>query len=456
MKSAFFNRVAEQARLRSLLRRDESTLAVIYGRRRCGKSTLLQHVIDRTDIYFLADLQEVPLQILSFAKAVDPVFPGFSNAVYPSWDILFQSLVARGSRKINLVIDEFPYLVQSSPALPSIIQRLIDAPGGCPITWVLCGSSQRMMQGLVLDQAAPLYGRAREILKIRPLAVGWIQDALGMDADKSIEAYAVWGGVPRYWELAQDYDSTRVAFLDLVADRNGVLHEEPGHLLQDDMRSSVQAFSLLSLIGGGCHRLSEIAARLQKPAGSLTRPLAQLIELGYVQRDYPFGENPRSTKRTLYRLSDPFLRFYYRFVLPNKSLLEIGQTDAVMACIDADFLSHVGGVWEDLARTSVPFLAVGGTRWGVASRWWGADTTGQPVELDIVALSLDRKSILLGEVKWSVDDLHRQVRRLQDLSSRLPFIAGRRVVLALWSRGQGGVVEGAAHYTPCDVLDALK
>ena len=173
--------------------------------------------------------------------------------------------------------------------------------------------------------------------------------------------------------------------------------------LLDELRTTGQAFSLLSLIGGGCNRLSEIAGRMGKPAGSLSRPLGNLIELGYVRREVPFGENPKSSKRTLYSLNDPFLRFYFRFVQPNQSVLELGITDPVEAQLDAEFSAHTAGIWEDLARRSVPFLKVRGLQWGPASRWWGHDAGGRAQEFDVVAESLDGKQTIYARssLRWN-------------------------------------------------------
>jgi uncharacterized protein len=458
MERDFYNRVDEQKRLRATLALAGPGLAVVYGRRRCGKSTLLQKVIGKNDVYFLADQREAALQIQAFAVAVDAVLPGFSLAHYRSWDALFQTLVSRCNGGLNIVIDEFPYLVQSDPALPSLLQRIMDQPGAADVTWVLCGSSQRMMQGVVLDSSAPLYGRAREILKIRPLEAGWLPEALRMKPAASVEAYAIWGGVPRYWELARTQATTWEAVAALVLDRNGVLHDEPGRLLVDDVRSPSQTISLLSVIGGGCGRMSEIAARLQKPASSLTRPLAHLIDLGYVHRELPWGESLRSTKRTLYRLSDPFLRFYYRFVLPCQSLLELGQTQSVLAMVKEDFPSHCAGIWEELVRRSIPFSSFAGTRWKTAARWWGQDVSRQPVEVDVVAESLDGKTLLIGEVKWHAgkSDLQQAARRLRALCESLPFVNKRRVVLGIWTSEKMMPCDDVLVFTPEDVLAVLR
>ena len=172
---------------------------------------------------------------------------------------------------------------------------------------------------------------------------------------------------------------------------------KPARLLMDDMRSAVQANSLLGLIGSGYHRLSELAGRVGQPATNLSRPLSRLIDLGYVRREVPFGESTRSTRRSLYRLDDPFLLFWYRFVAPNRSRLEIDLIDPVHTEVQARLAGHVAEVWEWLARRSVPHVTIDDLHWDRASRWWGTGTGGEPLEIDVVAESSDRRHLLLGE-----------------------------------------------------------
>ncbi|MBI4703908.1 MAG: ATP-binding protein [Deltaproteobacteria bacterium] len=454
----FLDRAGELRRLSRFLSGDHGNLGVIYGRRRCGKSTLMHQVRGQDDVYFLADQRAARLQIQTLAVEAGRVVPELAAASYASWDALLGTLDARVGRRLNLAIDEFPYLVGVSPELPSLIQRYLDQPGSKKLRFLLCGSSQRMMQGLVLDRTAPLYGRAQEILKIEPLRPGWISTALGVQGDAAIAAYAVWGGVPRYWELAREHASLEQAVRDLVLDRHGVLHDEPAGLLLDDLRTAGQAYSLLSLVGAGCNRLSEIAARLGKPAGSLTRPLSNLIDLGYIRKDVPFGESDRSSKRTLYRVSDPFLSFFFRFLQPSRSLLELGLVAPVQARIKEELPAHVAGVWENLARQSVPFLRLGGIEWGPAARWWGAGAHGG-LELDVVAESLDRRRVLIGEAKWSErrPDVRRWGAQLRARAAGAPFVRDREVVYALWLRQ--GATPGSgpeAVVTPDAVLGALR
>ena len=170
--------------------------------------------------------------------------------------------------------------------------------------------------------------------------------------------------------------------------RRGVLHEEPGRLLLDDLRTAVQPYSILSLIGSECHRPAEISARMAKPLSSLTRPLAQLCELGYVRRDVPFGEDPKKTRRALYRLNDPFLRFYFRFVLPYESSLAQGITREAVHDWQRDRQGFFATCWEELCRASVPWIPGFDPPYGAASAW--SPTGGRQADVDVVALSHDR------------------------------------------------------------------
>ena len=457
MRIAFHDRDDETRRLHRFLRNATAELAVVYGRRRCGKSTLLQRVLSPQQIYFQADERETPLQLESLATVLSLRLTDFDKVRYRTWDELLASLYARADRLVHVCLDEFPYLVQADPALPSILQRYIDRQAGT-VAWILCGSSQRMMHGMVMDRSAPLYGRAREVLKIEPLAAGWLMQALALDATDAVRAYATWGGVPRYWELASEYGDQDEALEDLVWNRRGVLHEEPGRLLLDDLRTAVQPYSILSLIGNGCHRPAEISARMVKSLSSLARPLAQLCELGYVRRDVPFGEDPKKTRRALYRLNDPFLRFYFRFVLPYESSLAEGITREAAHVWQQERQGFFAACWEDLCRAAVPWIPGFDPPYGAASAW--SPTGGRQADVDVVALSLDRKSLLLGECKWSDRsrrfDLDAIDRRLRENGTRIPMARGKRVVTSCWL---GGTARTTGHidrlFTPDDVMRAL-
>jgi AAA+ ATPase superfamily predicted ATPase len=323
MRLKFLDRRNERLRLMRAFSQREGSLCCLYGRRRCGKSRLLQEVLPkRSSVYFVGDEREPSLQRFAVAAAVAGLIPGFDQVTYADWSSLLERWWREAPEGAVLALDEFPYLASGSRELPSILQKLIDGYRSRRVHIVIAGSSQRMMQGFVLEAAAPLYGRAREIIEVGPLGAAWLGTAFGYSrAIDVMEAYSIWGGVPLYWELAREYGSNDEAIKELVLDPLGVLHAEPRRLLLEDLRETAQAASILSLIGRGCNRVSEIAARLEKPATSLARPLSRLIELGLVRRERPFGASQHDSKKSIYRIRDPFFLFWFRYVEPNRSLL---------------------------------------------------------------------------------------------------------------------------------------
>jgi uncharacterized protein len=456
MQLPFLDRSEELMRLRRLVTGRRRGFGVLYGRRRCGKSRLLLEALPAgRAVYYVADDREGPLQRAALATELARLLPGFNRVAYPDWDALLSRVWDQAAAGTALAIDEFPALVTVAPELPSLLQKRVDASAARGPHLLLAGSSQRMMQGLVLDRTAPLYGRATEILKVEPLPCGWLRKALRTTGDRdAIEVFAVWGGIPRYWELAADYPDSDTAIEALVLSPLGVLYDEPARLLRDDLRDLAQAASVLTLIGQGCHRPSEIAGRLGKPATSLSRPLDRLLELGLVRRDQPFGASPRDSKRSLYRIGEPFLRFWFRFVEPNRSRLEARQATAVLREIQRQWPAHVAGVWEDLVRASIPRMGYFNRSWGGARSWWGPGTDRAPLEVDIVAESTDGTALLAGEVEWSSRSDPQQLRtELQQKVTRLPCARGREVLTAIWTpagTGRGG------HFGPRDILRALR
>lgn len=430
----FLNRTDELERLRTALWGKSPGLVCLYGRRRLGKSALLRTLLEqRPAPYYVGDAREGTAQRAALATEIGRHVPGFDAAEYRDWDGLLAQWWRLAPRDLPLVLDEFPSLVASAPELPSLLQKHLDRQAR---PFVLCGSSQRMMHGLCLDATAPLYGRAKEILRLQPLDVPWLRVALRLrTAETTVEHHTLWGGVPRYWQLAAGRGDPLAAAAQLCLDPLGVLHQEPDRLLADDVQDPARSSSVLSLIGRGCHRLTEIAGRLGVPATSLSRPLARLVDLGLIVRDVPFGRTVRDTKRTLYRLGDPFLGFWYRFVEPNRSRLAMGQLDAVTTEVRAAWPQYLGGAWEQLVRDSVARFAIGGRRWHPASSWWGTTVDGAPLQLDVVAACTDDpRRVLVGEAKVTATsaEVRTIAERLRRDAARCPELIGKSVEVAVW------------------------
>lgn len=432
----FVDRVEETKRLKEALSRKKASFVVVYGRRRLGKSTLIKRVLTDSDVYFLADRSEEQYQRAMLAKMVAQLYLDFDKVNYPDWESLFRAANYRAKQRFTLCLDEFPYLVEQCPRLPSVLQKLVDEKQ-LNYNLVLCGSSQNMMYGLFFDSSAPLYGRADVMLKLTPIRLPYIQAALKLSDVETIEEYAVWGGVPRYWELRENNASLHEALWQNIFSVNGTLYEEPVKLFQDDIKDVVKTSTLMSYIGSGANRLSEIAARCNEPATNLSRPLKKLIDLGYLSKDVPFGTLEKNAKKSLYKIADPFMAFYYQFVVPNRSFIELQRPKPVEQALEAHFSEYVSLQWERLCRDAVTGNLIDSVLYGEAKRWWGAvlneEQKPEQIELDVVAESVDKKHLLVGECKWGAQENGQQLTaELLRKARLLPFAKRHKIIPVLF------------------------
>lgn len=420
----FIDRAEELGRLLALTRRKESGLAVVTGRRRVGKTRLLVEWVERTGgVYYVADQSAPEVQRRYLVGALATRLRGLEGVSFSDWRTLFTGIAARAREarwRGPLVLDELPYLILQAPELASTLQHFVDHDAKrARLVLAIAGSSQRMMQGLVLDASAPLFGRARELFVMQPLPPEHTKEAFGkLDL---LESWTAWGGIPRYWELAAgERGPTRTRVERLVLDPLGPLHREPDHVLLEEVPSALEVRPVLDAIGAGAHRVSEIAGRMGRPATSVSRPLDRLVQMGLVRRETPFGE--RGSKRALYAIADPFFRLWFRVVAPNRGPLAVMPSRARQSLLARHWPGLLAGAWEELCRDAVPRLG----DWLPASRWW----RGNDPEWDVVAESHDRRTLLLGEVK-----LRASQRDVGELLAKTPppFAQGRKTVRALFA-----------------------
>ena len=431
----FLNRTDELRRLDTALEHPGSFVA-LWGRRRVGKSRLLVEWAARRDgLYTVADLSAAPVQRRYLAAAAAQRFPGFQSVEYPDWrsflDRLGAEAAAAGWRG-PFILDELPYLLAADPSFASVLQNWLDGPGPRP-SLVVSGSSWRVMHGALLGAGAPLYGRATEAFAVQPLRPGYLRDAFpGSTPREQVSLHAVWGGIPRYWELSTPLGNALEAAVDtLVLDPAGPLHEEPDRLLREETPPASTLRPLLDVIGAGAHRMSEVAARLGKPASSLSGPLATLCEMRFLRREVPFGSPPRSGKRSLYRIEDPFLRLWFRVVAPHRAALAAAPRETRLQYWKRARPALESQAWEELCRMATPNLhrvdaplGVLGP-WEPAQRYWRRN---EP-EVDLVARSVDGKRLLVGEVQWKAAPGPRRQTNKPEVAD-LPGAGGAEVILA--------------------------
>ena len=443
----FIDRRSELARLDHLVASADGGLAVVYGRRRVGKTRLLlEWSAKHGGLYTVADQSTADIQRRYFAEVAGESLPGFADVEYPDW----RSLLTRLAREAHIaswrgpiIFDEMPYLVNSSPELPSLLQRWVDHEARkAGLVIAIAGSSQRMMQGFVLEADAPLYGRAKEILELRPIDPTYLPEVFtSATAAELVESYAAWGGIPRYWELAAGLESSvRSQIERLVLDPMGPLHREPDRLLIEEIPSALETRPVLDAIGAGAHRVSEIGGRVGRPATSMSRPLERLISMGLVRREVPFGELEKKSRRSLYKIDDPFFRLWFRIVAPHRGQLANSTVETRLWLLERFWKALVAQAWEDLCRKRLPVLELSTALgkqgpWLPAARWW----RGGMQEWDVVSESLDGERLLLGEAKWSSNpyDRKRLERAARELISKptppVSNFTGRELVRVLFT-----------------------
>ncbi|HEX3692062.1 MAG TPA: ATP-binding protein [Solirubrobacteraceae bacterium] len=399
--------VDRERELAQLIEQRESapSLVVMRGRRRVGKTFLLAHAFSGERVIgYQADEQPRSAQLATFAAEAARLLPGAPPLNFDSWDAAFDFLgVQARERALAVVIDEFQYACASEPALPSIVQRHWDYwnAHGTPICLVLSGSVLTFMEGL-LAREAPLHGRASYRPTIGPLDYRDARELApgSLSAQEGIERYAVVGGTPQYQVWAGRGPLQRVV-REAILSKGSPLYEEPLTLVREEhgVRDPTRYFGVLAAIASGRTRNAQIGALLEMPSSNVATTLERLAELGYVTERTPVDPTGRGT-RGYWQLSDPFFRFWFRRVAPNRSRLDRGEAlDAVWEQVAADLDTYVGRIFEDvcrhwLARYSQIEPAVNATEIG---SWWSRDGRH---EIDVACADRDRYT-LLGSCKWS-------------------------------------------------------
>ena len=313
----FVNRSSELTELNAAVRR--GGLLVVFGRRRVGKTRLLTHWLrGKRGLYSQAIESTSTIQL---EQTFHDIRAGLDTSLTPkSWTELFE-LINLQKRPLTLCLDEFPYLVTSDPSLPSVLQRWLDHDRPDGTLLILSGSSTRMMNSLFLSRGAPLYGRSQKLLHIQPMGYRAFCHACGLSlADmESFTRFSLVGGIPRYWEFYERGMSALDLAEALFFGFAPYLEQEPSRVLLDEGVSGVQALSVLEAVGRGAEKASEIATRLGTVQTNLSRALQQLLDASVLERELPFGESLRSTKRTKYRIQDPTLLFWFRVYSPHRS-----------------------------------------------------------------------------------------------------------------------------------------
>lgn len=402
----FIDRDNELKFLDEEYRREGSSLVILYGRRRIGKTELAAKFMKRKKaLYFLVTEESEQQNRSAFKEAVADFCDNelLKQATVENWEIIFKTLMSKnGDGKMLLILDEFQYLGKSNPAFPSIFQKTWDTLlKHEDVMVILCGSLITMMESQTLSYTSPLYGRRTGQIKLKQIPFAYYHKFFPEKSRRElIEYYAVTGGVPKYIELFYDSGDIYSAIDHNILSKQSFLYDEPNFLLQNEVSEVGSYFSIIKAIAAGNHKLSKIAAALELKQTGLTKYLKTLIDLDILKREVPVTEaNPEKSKRGLYRINDNFMLFWFRFIYPNLSLIEMGNRELAMKKIKANFRDrHVSFIYEDICIETMWKMNHEET-WSFTfdqvGRWWNNDQ-----EIDIVAYDSTGRDIIFGECKY--------------------------------------------------------
>ena len=425
-QSLFVGRKRELQLLDNLWASSNAELLILYGRRRVGKTRLLTHWLDKTQprlIFWVAEPTSHLDQLRSFSQAVyrlsDSLLPVPEDFAFPSWGHAIQELARYAQdERLVVILDEFTYLLEIDPGIAGTLQNLWDhLLKHTNLFLCLSGSHIGMMQRHVLAYQAPLYGRATALLQLFPLPFGDTSQYFpGYRPDERVAVYAMAGGIPAYWELFDPGKNLDENIRNQFLTPNRLLHDEPRLLLHDFLSDTHNYVSILRAIAHGRRTPKEIAVFTGLKDSHIPAYLSKLIETGFVERRLPVTAVP-SSRRGRHHITDPFLRFYYRFLFQRQQQITMGIEDKALAEIKRHLRDFIGThTWEELCQMWLLF-AGSYDRLPFQPDQIGSVWT-RKIQVDVAGYNSMEKTLILGECKWGTEPMGRSViRKLVDKTS---------------------------------------
>ena len=455
MMNAFIGRQKELSVLDHLWDSNQAQFLILYGRRRVGKTALLVHWIRETRrraLYWVASPDSALAQLRSFSQAVynfaNPAAPAPESFTYASWEQAWQEVAHLAEQeRMALFIDEFTYLLEVTPALASHLQHFWDHVfQNSNLFLCISGSHMGMMMREVMSYQAPLYGRATAQMHLRPLPFGLTHTAFPKyTAVDRVGLYAIFGGIPAYWERIKPQKSVSQNIKDQLLTANNLMQSEPRLLLQDFISEIHNYWAVLTAIANNARTPKDISTYTGLPNVQVPKYLSVLNEAGFVERrvSVTAAANSRTGR---HHITDPYLRFYFRFLASRERQLAMDLPDQSLAEVSRHLIDFIGThTWEELCRewtlragaaNVLPFMPddVGSA--------WNADT-----QIDVVGINTMEKTLILGECKWTLSPVDRDVlsRLVEEKTSRIIPEQGNWRVYTLGFSRSGWTNEALAY-----------
>ena len=451
--SQFYCREDELRKLNKRYADDKFECIVIYGRRRVGKTALVNEFCkDKPTVFFSAlnttgkeNLEALSRAIMSFERPDMEIAPEFR-----SYDAALDELTTLAkNQRVVFVIDEYPYLAKAKPAISAMLQHIIDHKWTeSKMYLILCGSSMSFMEGQVLGKESPLYGRRTGQFKIEPLdykETAVFHPNLSPEGNSLI--YGITGGVPHYINKLDVRDSVDEALLDNFFDRSSYLYEEPGNLLKQELREPAIYNAIIKAIAEGASRVNEIKTKVGEENSVVAKYLKTLIDLGIVKKETPITE--KTGKKTIYLLADNFFRFWYRFVPSNMSAIDSGRISKIYQhSVKQYFPDYMGLIFEKMCQDYLLYYSEDlPIELSEIGQWWGKDSKKKKqIQIDIVGTPAEGKDYIIGSCKYrnekiGMDEL--------DLLREYAAVFGKGTNYHYYIFSKGGFTEGLLQAQEC-------
>lgn len=434
----FIGRKRELASLNKLYTSDKFEFAVIYGRRRVGKTALInQFIRDKKAIYFMGIESNAKQNLENFSRNILEYETGLqAETTFLSFQAALEYVFQLSEKeRLVLAIDEYPYVAHSYKSFASTLQLLIDQyKEHSKLMLILCGSSMSYMEDHVLSYKAPLYGRRTAQMKLQPFDFADTCQYFKnfSDEDKAC-IYGIVGGTPQYLLQMDDKlsleDNIKNTFLNPVS----FLFEEPENLLKQEVREPALYNAIITAIATGASRMAEISTKVGEDTSVCSVYMKNLIGLGLIQKETPYGE--KASRKSIYAIVDNMFRFWYRFVPENHSIIARGAADLAYGRIKPYLSDYMGKVFEEICKEYLWKLLLCGespVEFHELGRWWGTDpSTHSQSEIDIMG-EQDKNCALFGECKWTNEKV--DVGVLEKLVGRSRLFHYEKTQLYLFSK----------------------
>lgn len=434
----FIGRERELNALEKLYTSNKFEFAVIYGRRRVGKTALINRFLGaKKAVYFMGVESNAKQNLENFSKSIIEYSSGIETETsFLSFQAALEYVFRLAEKeRLILAIDEYPYVARSSKSLASTLQLLIDKyRDSSKLMLILCGSSMSYMEDHVLAYKAPLYGRRTAQMKILPFDFEETCHYFKKlsDEDKAL-IYGIVGGTPQYLLQMNDASSIEDNIKNTFLNPVSFLYEEPINLLKQEVREPAIYTAIITAIAAGASRMSEISGKVGEDTNVCSAYIKNLMSLGIVQKETPYGE--KESRKSVYSIEDNMFRFWHRFVLENNSVIARGAADLVYRRIEPKLSDYMGKVFEDICKQylwkqlltgkcPVEFTSLG--------RWWGNDPIEKcQAEIDIMG-EQDKDTALFAECKWTNEKVDLNV--LETLIKRSRLFSYKNIHLYLFSK----------------------